>query len=306
MAKVSFTTELNIKPQRQTFPKLSGLKKDEKVRIQLMNTKDIEMEFVHNLEVPEIEDGQLVLKADGKPKTQYKGSPLSFGDSSILENDGIDPKNCPISKMAKEHPDWVSPPRRKFAMHIIQYRTKPGTTDLAVPYNVEHKIWVFTEKTYTKLQSLQAEWGDLRAHDLYITCENEKFQQFDIQPAPSAKWRENQENGKHTVEVYNQGKKEYPDLALAIGQRKERVWVEKDLKEIEEAWLSISGAASKPSDLASESLEGLLDNSYGKPVSEPASDADDDLLNALGDASGNSGSEEKGGADNFDDLLAGL
>lgn len=308
MAKVKFTDDLKLKTQRQTFPKLTGLKKGEKVRIQLMDLNAIEMEWVHNLQAPKVENGQPVFKSDGKHEMEYKGSPLSFGDLSILEEKGYDVQNCPISKMAKEHPDWVDAPKRKFAMHIIQYKTKPGSFELAKPFQVEHKVWVFTEKTFAKLREYQEEWEDLRLHDLYITCEIQQYQQFDITVAPKAAWRENTENGTQAIEIYKAGQEQYPDLAGAIGQKKDREWVIKDLKEIEEAWLSITGAEAKPSGIKEESLDGLLDNDFGKPQTSeaPVSDDSDDLLAALGSADSGSSEEASGGVDDFDSLMAGL
>jgi len=263
MAKVTFTDNLNIKPQRQNFPRLKGLKKDEKVRIQLIDPTEIEMKFVHNLEAPVIDNGEAVRLENGDIKMKYMGSPLSFGDESILDATGADVKNCPISKFAKEHPDWVDAPKRKFAMNIVKYRTKPGSFELASPYSVEHMIWVFTDKTFLKLQELAAAWEDLKRHDLYITCTNEKFQQYDIQVSPKAAWLEDAKttkaNFKHTMEVYKAGKEEYNDLSGAIGSVKERSWVEKDLQEIENSWNIVLGRNSSTPSLSSDTdLDSLL------------------------------------------------
>lgn len=299
MAKVTFTDELNIKPQRQTFPKLSGLKKGDKVRIQLMSVEDIDMEFVHNLEEPIIENGAGVLDDKGNFKKQYRGSPLSFGDISILEERGLDPKNCPISAMAAKNPEWVQAPRRKFAMHIIQYRTKPGSFELSAPFNVEHKVWVMTEKTFAKLQEFTKEWGDLRKHDLTITCENEQFQQFDISVSGKAAWMTNQETANLAKATYEAGKEAYPDLSQAIGQRKERDWVVKDLKQIEEAWKVVSGKGAAPAAGAfdgfpgNEELDSLLNTKDAAPAK--------DILAEIAD-----GEDDGGGVTDFDALLNGM
>lgn len=301
MAKVSFGSDIKVKAQRQTFPKISGLKKGEKIRIQLMDTSDITMEYVHNLEAPIVEGGKGVMDDKGNFKKSYKGSPLSFGDISILEERGLDVKNCPISKMAKEHPDWVSAPRRKFAMHVIQYKTKPGSFDVATPFSVEHKVWVFTDKTFVKLRDYINEWEDLRKHDLYITCENEQFQQYDITVAPKAAWLNGDKaDAQLTQATYEAGKAEYEDISQAIGTRKELEWVKRDLEEIEEAWRIVSGAGAQNNlHSAAEGMSDFLPNSSPSKQDDP----DEDILANLADGSEDSDGED---ATDFDDLLAGL
>lgn len=298
MAKVSFTDNLNIRPARQTFPRLSKLKKGEKVRIQLVDPTNIEMEFVHNLNAPIVENGEGILDQNGKYKTRFMGNPISLGDISIIEDKGIDVKNCPISKFHREHPDWVDAPKRKFAMHIIKYRTRPGTFKLAAPYSVEHLIWVFTEKTYLKLREFTETWGDLRKHDLYIECESEQFQQYSIQVAPEAGWVTEEEVAS-TKAVYDAGVEEYPDISLAIGSRKEKKWIEADLEEIENAWNLVLGKSNSGGFTEPSGMAGFLD-SPSKATASATSDDAEDIISAL------AGESSKKSTSSFEDLLGEL
>lgn len=296
MARVNFSSDLNIKPARQTFPKLTKLKKGEKVRIQLVDPTNIEMQFVHDLRVPVLENGEGVRDSEGKWETRFIGNPLSLGDPSIIEDKGLDVKNCPISAFSKEHPDWVTPPRRKFALNVVQYKTRPNSFKLAEPFAVEHKVWVFTDKTFLKLQEFTEEWGDLRKHDLYITCENERFQQYDIQVAPEAAWV-TEKQVEYVMGIYNAGAEEYADLDLAIGAKKEKRWIEADLKEIEEAWGVVLGTSSTSGFSSPDAMVEFLD---APKESAPKSDATEEALAAL------SGEPAAGKATDFDDLLASL
>jgi hypothetical protein len=275
MAKVTFTDDLNIRPARQNFPKITKLQKGDKLRIQLVDPSDIDVEFVHNLEAPIIENGAGVKGADGKWKMRYMGSPLSFGDYAELTQSGLDTNNCPISKFAKKHPDWVSYPRRKFATHVIQYKTRPGSYKLSTPYQVEHKVWVFNDNTFVKLKEFADSWGDLRKHDIYLECVNAQFQQYELAVAPDAAWiTEGTDSTKHTMDIYNGGKEEFSDLSGAIGQKKERRWVEEDLNEIEEAWKIVLGVGNSETSLISEDLS--LDELVGSSTpSEASTDSDD-------------------------------
>ena len=301
MAKVSFNSEINIKPQRQTFPKIAKLKEGDKLRIQLMDTDEITMDYFHTINIPIIEDGRPVYDEKGNPKTTFKGTPISFGDSSILEDKGLDVKNCPMSRMAKDHPDWIAPPKRKFAMHVFQYRTKPNSFEVSTPFNGEHKVWVFTDKTFLKLREFIQEWGDLKKHDLYITCTNGMYQNYDISVAPKAAWiAGDKKDAQFALDTWNAGKEEYPDLTEAIGNVKEKHWVEADLRELEEAWNVVSGKGAQSA--PAEATAGVADFLAS---SSSSSDSSDDILANLADG-GVSDSDDDGGAQDFDALLAGL
>lgn len=300
MARVTFTDEINIKPARQNYPKLTKLQKGEKVRIQLVDPTNIEMEFVHNLQAPVIENGEGVIDPNtGKYKLRFMGNPISFGDISILEDKGLDVKNCPISKFAKEHPDWVDAPKRKFAMHIIQYKTRPGTFKIANPFQVEHKIWVFTERTFLQLREFAETWGDLKTHDLLIECENAQFQNYNIQVAPEAAWfTEGDEATKQTLAVYKGGLEEYSDLGGAIGSRKEVKWVKEDLEEIADSWNIVLGKAKTSGFSAPEGMTDFL-------AAPSDSSEDDDTQDALAAIIGEPKKSEKESLD-INSLLANL
>lgn len=316
MAKVTFTDDIKTRPARQTYPKLR-LKKDEKARIQLVDISEIQMEYIHNLEAPVIENGQGVMMDGGKYKMRYMGSPISFGDPGILNDRGLDPEHCPISKFAKEHPEWVKAPRRKFGMHILRYRTKPNSHEIAKPFSVEHNVWLFSDKVWETLKGFANEWGDLRQRDLLLTCTNETFQTFEITIANKAEWLADATTTKANFtmaqETYKAGVEEFPDLTEALGSKKREDWVIEDLAEIEEAWSVVLGrkvATSQEAQLDGIIGSGVASTSFPPATTAaPAAQASDpvaDIFAGLSDDSDSSVGDSEELPGSFDDLLSSL
>ncbi len=342
MPKIGFKTENKKAQVSYDFPKLK-LKAGERARIAVL--QEPEMEYVHNFRKPVIENGKVKMETakrrDGSEyqteKMAFVRNPICRGDFSTLEEKGVDPKNCPACKMAQDNPDWMQAPKRRYAMHVIRYRTKSGSFAVADPFAVETLVWSFPDRIFNKLIEFGEELGgDLKKADLMLgPCENENFQKFDITIGQKAEWATSDET-KRMVKATLQGGM-IPDLKVAIGNDQTEHYMKQDLETIAEAWAQARGGdEEKSAPNLSEGLDNLFDGQSGAKTSAnpeyrqdtqtewaadtketPADEApkapqssEDDLL---GDLLGSSPDEDKPAAskpaaksddvEDFDDLL---
>lgn len=304
MGRVDFTKENKKATTNYDYPKLK-LKSGEKARILLLENPV--MEYVHTLRAPQIVNGKPVMfMNERKDKTKFEdykmdfvSRPLCLGDEAILDKDGSDPKHCPVCKLAKENSDYASAPQRRFAMHVIRYKTN-SSNELITPYSVEVLVWAFTDKVFSQIVDFKAEWDDLRKHDITLgPCTNETFQQFDLNIGAKAAWMEDKERQKLTAETFKNN--QIPDLAIACGSKKELKWLEEDIEKIRTNWGIAVGApaeAEKEAELDAsldQDLNSLMDDTSAADAS-PSLDktttdtSTDDLLADLGNL--DSGTED--------------
>lgn len=312
MPKIAFKPENRVAKTNYDYPKLK-LKKDERAKIVLLEEPTVE--YVHTLRKPRIVDGAPVMFTDKrKDGTEFENyvmdfvsRPISLGDFTTLEKDGLDVKNCPISRFAKDHPDWVQKPQRRYAMHVIRYRTKAGSFTIQKPFAPETLVWSFTDKVFNQIIDFQEQWADaggLQAHDLNLgPCTIEKFQQFDINVDPKAAYLDNGDAAKElTLETFKEG--QIPDLAIACGSRKEERWIEQDLADIEEAWKAVEAYEARKSgaSIALEDVSTALDEpaSPEEEITTLLDSGDTDADTTESDAS------EDGEEEDFDSLIASM
>ena len=333
MPRVTFEEENRVAVTNYDYPKLK-LKNGERARI-LVGLENPVMEFVHTLRKPQIINGvpQMETK-ERKDKSTYEDYKTDFitkaiclGDAEILKTVGADPKNCPMCKLAKDFPDYAQEPQRRYAMHVIRYRTKAGTTTLQTPYSVEVLVWGFADKVFNKLIDAKKEWTDLRKHDLLLgPCSSENFQQFDIAVAANAEWLGDKE--RQTMTALSFRENQIPDLTIACGSPKQLQWVQQDIAAVMEAWNQVKGVAAQAASTEGleDDLNGLLDGIGGVGISDDEVNLDtgemldelpdvltDDLLAGIGDDPAEEPVEEpaeelaeEATEETSDDLLAGL
>jgi len=258
------------------FPKFGGMKKDEKARI-LMIEKAPTYEWTHLLQRPKIVEGVPIMKTvQRRDKTEYQAHemdflarPICLGDAGTISSEvGLDAKNCPMCALAKKNPDATGAPVRRFATHVIRYKTKAGTFDPLTPFNVECLVWSFNERMYGTLAALREEWEDLRMHDLMATCTNGTYQNMDINVANGAAWLEDDTRKKLVKDTYVSNRIE--DLSIACGRKTELRWIESDLEKISEAWAEVAqfnrGAAKTSGSSLAEDLNSLEKDEFPTAV----------------------------------------
>lgn len=284
MPRVDFAPENKVATVNYDFPKLK-LKLGELARI-MAGLESPVMEYVHTLRKPEIINGVPTMVTEKRKngseyltnKMIFVSSSLCLGDATILGEQGSDPKHCPVCKLAKERPDVAQPPRRRYAMHVIRYRTKSGTTNLANPFNVELLVWSFSDTIFNKLVDFKTEWEDLRRHDLLLgPCKSENFQQFDITVAQKAEWIETPDRKKVVIETFKEN--QVPDLTIALGSPKKVEWLEQDINTVLEAWAEVNGAVAATTSVSlDDDLNNLLDSPSAFDTEESAKDDSTDDL----------------------------
>jgi hypothetical protein len=254
------------------------------------------VEFVHTLRAPKIINGTPQMgtekRRDGTEYQDYVkdfvSRPLCTGDYQTLVDTGIDAEHCAMCRESKDHPEWVPGPTRRYAMHVIKYKTKPGGFTLATPFSVELVVWGFTDNLFNSIVDFKAEWGDLRQHDLLLgPCTNETFQKFEVNVGAKAEWMENDERKKLTVETFKNNQIE--DLSIACGSKKEPRWLEEDLTKIKLAWQIAERSNLKPGTLgqSAESTSLAEDLSSLLQAAEPGGTAPEKPQNGAVATSGN-------------------
>ncbi|WNN95049.1 single-stranded DNA binding protein [Microbacterium phage Magritte] len=313
MGRVAFTSENKKSTNNFDFPKLK-LTQGEKARI-VVGLEDPVVEYVHTLRKPQIVNGtpqmETLKRRDGSEYQGYKkdfvGTPLCEGREEVLDDKGLDKDQCPMCALAAENSDYTDAPRRRYAMHVMRYRTKGNTDQVATPFSVELVVWSFTDKIFAKLVDIRndIEGGDLRKHDIVLgPCTNPTFQQFDITPSlKKAEWMADKERGKIFAETWKEN--QIPDLTIAIGNRKKEEWIKQDIETIREAWAEVRAYESGDSSTSLDAdLSGLLDEDpKDKDGWSKSTGLEDDGLGALLDSTD---TKEETSDDDTDDLLASI
>ncbi len=261
------------------YPKLK-LKKDERARV--LCIEEPVFAYSHSLRAPTIVNGKAkmeTVKRGNEEVEQYAmdflGQPLCLGDRGILQDNGLDPKNCPVCEMARTT-DMVSAPQRRFAMHVVKYATKQNSFEPAVPFSVQLVVWAYQDKVYNKLTDIVTEWGSLQNHDLLLgPCTVEMYQTFDIGVAAKAAWMESEENKLLVVTTFKENQTK--DLESFCGRKSELKWLQDDLEKIRARWRVVNHESEEAAPSLAEGMTDLLATQPGgmeefAPKSTPAAE----------------------------------
>lgn len=294
---IEFDTSKKRQSTNYDYPKLH-LDNKEKARVLVIEKAPV-FEWVHTLEAPQIVNGKAVMFTDKRKngsefqnyKTDFLTRAICLGDVGTVNEEGSDPKHCPMCMMAKTSPDMMKPPVRRFAMHVVRYKTKSSGTGFepTTPFQVELVVWAFTDTVFSQLVDFKETWGSLQKHDLLLgPCTNKMYQKFDINVAPDALWQGDDKRKHLVLETYKNNTIE--DLSVACGSRKERRWIDIDLATIRERWAQVSeNAPTLEEDLKNLNEERWADGkteaeakAEKKAAKRQAAPADDDLDSILG------------------------
>ena len=320
MGRIQFTEENKRTSSYVKLPKIK-LNKDENARIAIY--EDPISVYVHNLRKPKVENGKPVKAPNNKGEMDYVyefvSNPLCTGDEAILDDKGLDVKNCVLCAFHKENPEMTDAPKFKLAMNILKYATDEKGRTLSKPFQVENLVWSFTERAFSSIIDSFGEYIDedgpaaVQKHDLILTCTNGTFQNYDMNVSPKSYYSETPERVKVAKEVIKENRFDEDALKSACGREKEMKWIDKDIEDIKDAWKAVSRhSGTAPEDLV-ESSEPL-DEDLNSLLSDDSDDEkfpetieDDSLSNLLGedDTSDTSDDEdEDGSVGSFADLLA--
>jgi hypothetical protein len=261
--QLSFTEE-NVKKNPFDYPKLK-LAKGETALLTVV--EDPYSEYVHSIQKPLLSERGDVLyrtaeRKDGTeysvPKLSFVSNPICLGDREVLDEDGIDPENCPIcARAAAGGKGYV--PKRRFAMHVIRTNTRPGKFEPTEPYGGQLIIWAFTDTIFNKLFGFQKQWG-LKDHDLQLgPCTDADFQKAELQVAPNTAVDE------ATRAAIFAEKNRSEDPTVFCGNRKTKARILDDLAVVDAEWAKAngedSGAAVSSTQSLNEGINALLEDS---------------------------------------------
>lgn len=322
MGKVAFDKG-NKSQSFSEYPKLS-LDKGERARIVVL--EDPTMEWVHALRKPTLVDGAPVYDTrTGKGgatsqelRTDFVGQHICLGDAEVLQDKGVDVVNCPTCKASQES-DAIEGPKRRFAMHVLRYRTQPGSFTVQDPFQVEILAWVFADNRFNTLVDLQEEWGDLRKHDLMLgPCEVKQYQKYDIQVAAKAEWLANDERKKIVKSAYaNNTIKGDAGLQPLIGRKQDILAIQSDIQTVFAAndaafggGLKDAAAAAGEKEAFEQEVADLLGDSLETVSSTDTAAADEGIVGEGEDFASATDDDAApapmGGTESLDDLLSGL
>lgn len=224
--RVPFGQEWKDKNSIFDFPKLK-LDKDEKARIVIIDPEP-ECEYVHNLrKVVTDEQGKPLMEEKKRrddstyevPQTEFKGKFICLGDPETLFDKGIDPDNCPACKAATENSSAIARPEPRFALNVLKYNLKKGTTTPGTPFQVELVAWEFSLGRMKTLKGIAEEHGNLNQVDLLIGPVEGPlvYQKFPIAVGSKCEaWKS--ESNKETAFAVIQNNRE-DDLSPLLGRK---------------------------------------------------------------------------------------
>lgn len=275
MTRVPIADEYRPNVGGNRFPQIEMTKKGEIARFCVIEKPD--MQWVHFLKAPVVEDGEVVKEVrkrkSGEEYETYRmdfiGRPICLGADKVLrENGGLDPDNCPACEIAKASAGDVDPPEQRFAVNVVQYGIAGGgdsPEDIALPFGAQIRVWAFTGNQYLELLKIQKEIGDLRYHDITLTCEDPNWKRFKMgfkmkpgyQQAPEGYMRQLLSNPKNRATD--------EQLQQACGRSVSRQFIEDDVAMVLGRWRQVRqiGSGKNAEVNAAQVGGGSLDESLG-------------------------------------------
>ncbi len=327
MGRLEISTENKGAVTNYKYPKLF-LENGERARV-IVGLEPPEVGYVHTLRAPVLANGKPVIEWNEDENTGIKtkqvkldfvSNPLCLGDEGIVKEKGMDPDHCPMCKLAKDHPDYTEPPKRRMAMHVVRYATKAESFTVADPFQVSVVVWGFTDQVFNKLADFKEEWGPLHKKDLLLgPCTNKGYQKFDISVGNETAYATSAERVALVKRAF--ANNQIPDLTVALGRAKPMQWIRQDVETVIAGWAAVNGAEAAIEG-STGSLGDDLNDLLGKtaPTAEaapaveekwadPEPDAGPDLLgdvsSLVAEAAASSAAEPAEADDMFGDLLAG-
>lgn len=307
MAKMSFSSA-NKASDQESFPKLK-LAQDESARIAVF--EEPEVGFVHNIRKPKIVNGEVQYKTvktkDGGTSQEmdydFVSNPICLGNFDVLQDRGIDPKNCPACKAASDSPDMFQKPKRRYVLHVFQYNTN-GTTQATRNFQGSTKVWAFTDQKFNELIDLieEADGNPLNIDVMLGPCENALFQKYKMVPSLKVKWKETMSQ-EEFVELASENKAK--NLENFLGRPVKRVeYLEDDLAKVREAWKVANGHSGEKANDSFAGVERNLDAGLANLLDEVPEQPKEAKVTVNSNGSGKVETDK--GAAAFDDLLAEL
>jgi hypothetical protein len=298
MARMSFSSN-NRGAEIEQFPKLS-LANKESARVVVIH--EPESAFVHNLRAPKLINGEVQYKGE-EMDFDFVGNPICLGDENIVQERGLDVKNCPACKAYQDFgADQFSLPKRRYATHVFQYQTN-GTTK--APNNGEGtvKIWAFAPQKFNELIDIYETANDesdnpVGPQDLDLLlgpCENAMYQKFKIIQSAKVAWKLNDSTKQRFEDAVASNKSK--DLYRYIGRKMGKEFMTDKVDEVRRKWAQAKGQSGE------SNSDGLPERDLNAGLANILSDDPwKDAMDKTEAKNTNSSLE----AESFDDILSKL
>ena len=271
MPKITMTDE-NKKATSESYPSLK-YKTGEKGRICFIETEP-NVIYIHEHRMPVVINGEIQKETKkGKrgeyevDKTEYAGKYACDGRYEVVSKEGTDPEQCEQCKWAIEHPSMFALPKRRFGLHVLKYKTIPGTSTVATPFSAELVLYQFTDFKFDGLVELQKEHKDLRVKDLTLNCVNGDMNNFELQVGGSCEWIADDSRKAYVKELMDNNKADDVDALLA--RKANKTDLAMTLDKVQGRWSLVGKTGGSPS-LGGESFADIdMDNMFaGTPATE--------------------------------------
>lgn len=246
MGRITFSEENKRTSSFKKLPKIK-LAKDEIARIAIY--EDPMGVYVHNIRKPKIENGKPVTKINDKEEREYVfdfvSNPICLGDESILDDKGLDTKNCVICEAHKDDPEMFEKPRYRMIMNVLKYNTDAKGLKASTPFHVENLVWSFTERGFSNIVDAFAEYIEeegsdaVKKHDLILKCTNANFQNYDLNVSTKSLLSASDANRTTAKETIKANRFSDDDLRSAAGREKELKWLNQDIEDVRTAWRAV-------------------------------------------------------------------
>ena len=214
-------TDIAEAPSANSFPDIEKLNLDagEKARIYMVEGSSWLVEYAHELR-NKAKPTKAEEQAGAKSSPQdFYGNFLCLGDPNILKAGDPDPERCPFCAAAPTSGGKVLQAKPGYATNIIRYNTSKGSHEATRPVGVKVVAWVHRDDRKRRIiKDLGDQWGDLKARDLTITCNNQ-FQQYDIGIAAQSAFELDPSCWPVIQETFEYNKYDDAALTQALGRR---------------------------------------------------------------------------------------
>ena len=289
MGRVTFTSD-NKSKDLSGYPKFRLEQKGQRARFCLIEPEPM-MRRVHTLRMPVVENGRIQMETkQGRrgdyevPVTEYVGMHMCSGRDEVFESGkALDPEACDICAKAKSNPDQFDPPYRRFAQHVLVYKTQAGTAKVAEPFQAELKVWVYSDGRFDSVVDMVEEHGNPRGFDVIAgPCQIVSFQKYDIQAGGSAEWAKTEDRKKLVAEIWRHNQCE--DLEGMIARKPNKAFITADIDKVMDRWADV-GNEGRSSDEAAAAdindLNDLLGESSPSSSEDTSTGTDSDLSDLL-------------------------
>ena len=195
------------------MPKLESKIKGERKRVYLPDPNEIRAAYVHAI------GGQSAAAGPGHPVPAWGGNWMCQGDPNILKdsNPFSDPTNCSLCRRVQQGDIMVGKCKRKFITQLVVYNTAP-TGQLLQPFGIQIMAFQFADKLYKALVDAQNDWGDLKAHDLMLTCDEPSFKSWLVAVAPEVAMMMDPSYTQLVTQTWQAQARPGADLELILGR----------------------------------------------------------------------------------------